>query len=850
MGETTDDKSLRVVDDAATLGAMCDFIQSLSSTIVNILRYPPGSAVVVMAIDRCEKSLAKIFETRTFFSLTESERILLVDLHPLAENIQVLAYIRSFVDSMVARGIRSLTFKKNLSREEILSFLYIVGEKPAEMKKKGLIADQLKARDVKNIFLDEKAFYVAISKDEGVAKISELDRLSKLDKDMVSLDQIKDGFFLRDLLSKVPRDRFGVGEEQIDELKRSIGFDSLKDAQKIDFDKVGPAIARSMEQWSKADQVDEGKAARDLDKVTPAEEEADKRVRRIAKTFEEMSKAILEFKQPEIRAKLVTDFMRVVTNFKGLTLAKILSARLSGDKDLDLKEQIIQQISAKKKSIVVDLLYKKYHRLAEGLSAGDFNISLEELSEGEGVLKKLMRLARAKEDQDFAAKLKRALGLTRMLTQEARTPQALLVLKIKRLFTKGPEVFIEEDLISNFRNVAGRLIEAGRPDVIRRIIDKMAQNFTNVDPEVRLKTVAAFVRVNQDVIELKRPKLLNEAFGLLIKQLKSESDQAVFTRIMAVVVTDFGKVLDLGDYTLASNILRALQRRKKECPEGVKKQILGEAIAKLSGDEESLVKILEAFKSDDQKTSEAVAALLRDFPTDKVLHLCLMLLKESEDMRVRKKCIAFLGSYQKKATDSILAHLIPSEPWFFNRNLINLLGDTADGKAVERIASFLNDPEERLRKAAISTLAKFGDKDSEARLVETFEEQPFSVQKILVHHFGRSRTLSAASRLITQMEKSAAATHDETYLISIIEALGRIGALEAAPAIARYLNKSRLRTLFHKPGDDLIAAALSALGHIGDEAFSGVVKKYLKHATPGVSRAAQKSFEQLSSAEN
>ncbi|MCZ7587103.1 MAG: hypothetical protein M5R36_29235 [Deltaproteobacteria bacterium] len=362
-----------IVDDKTALEALSDFIQSIGGTIVNIKRYPTGSSIIDMALERCMASLDRLFRDYASFTLSESERLLVVDAETLPEKYQARAFVRSFIDSMIARNIRSMSFERGLTHEEILAFLKLVGEKPEDLKQRGRLPDLIKDAGVTHVSIDQKVF-VAVTSEERVAKLSDLERLAKSGSDDVDPGEFREGQFLSHMIAKLPFDELGISPDQVDSLKKHIDFDRLKNAREVDFEKLGAYLARAMDQMSGADKVDDEAIADPAAKVTKELRQVDTRAGRIVETFVEISETILRFQHPEIRARLLAHFIKIITNFKELTLAKILTARLADSEDLDIKGQILSQISAKKKSRVIDLLLRKYVRLIEGLTADDFEM--------------------------------------------------------------------------------------------------------------------------------------------------------------------------------------------------------------------------------------------------------------------------------------------------------------------------------------------------------------------------------------------------------------------------------------------------------------------------------------------
>ncbi|MBZ0271142.1 HEAT repeat domain-containing protein [bacterium] len=840
--DPTDGRGL--THDPAMVEVVCDFVQAIGGTVVNIKRYPTGSAIISMALERCVETLRKLFDVKESFTVAESEKMILVDGDVLSDKIQSRAYVRTFIESLIARNVRSLTFSKGLDEKQILAFLGVFGDKPDDLKRRGSISELVAAAGVRDITLDEKVF-VVLNKGQAIADIAELDRLAQLGDDL-DPDQVRDSAMVNYIMSQVPFDKLGLKGEQVEALKAKIDYDKLKNAKKIDFEKIGPILARTFEQAAGSDELPE--PPRTIDGVSPMtsrETIADARVQQIVNTFSEMAESIFRFENPTIRAKLLNDFLRIVTNFKGLTLAKMLSRRISDSGDVDLKGEILGQISTKKRSLVIDHLIAKYYRLIDGLAPEDFNFTAEEIDESESTLKKIIQLARASQRTDIADKAQRAVSMVRLLSREGRTPEGLLVLKMKRLFAQESARLLDDDFLDGFGELAKRLVEQKRVDILRKLIERIASNFASDDAEVRGNTVMAFVRMHQELGSLSRPDLLNDGYGHLMKQLRREEDPQLFARILATMVSDSKRLVELGDFAVVTNLLRAFRRLRDETADPARGGIMGQAIDRVGKDAEVIATLVRVFQAQNDAESDQAAALLGQLAPGAVASAVLTLLKDSDDMRVRKKCMALLARMGLPVVPALLARLTPDQPWYFSRNILSLLADIGATGGIAQVVPFLTHQDERVRRAAISMLARAGGGEADAALAATYASQPDPLRSVLIAHFAQARNREAVAPLVAALADLADGSNDDRA-IAIVQALGQIGDASAAPAIRALLKRGGgLRGFFQKPNDAIVQAGIVALGRMGDADTPSLLKKFVHHSNPAIARAAQESIRAL-----
>ncbi|MCZ7587104.1 MAG: HEAT repeat domain-containing protein [Deltaproteobacteria bacterium] len=311
-------------------------------------------------------------------------------------------------------------------------------------------------------------------------------------------------------------------------------------------------------------------------------------------------------------------------------------------------------------------------------------------------------------------------------------------------------------------------------------------------------------------------------------------------------MADFHKLIELGDVVTPANILRQMTRQHDETSDASRRTIFGQALAKLRGDAGTADRLVSLLQGSNERDSEAAGKLLAMFDAEAVLVKVLHVIRDHEDMRIRKRLLSFVGRFGETARDQILAELSPVSPWYYNRNLLNLLADIADDSMVPRITAHLEAKDERERRAAFAALARISGDGAQEALAESFDRQPESIRKSFIQHFGKTRARSAVPKLLDHLKSLAITDQTESYAVSIIHALGQIGDAAGAAAIRELLHKgSGLRRFFAKPSDAVIEASIVALGQIGDAAAAGSIKGFTRHANPQIARAAQESMRAL-----
>jgi HEAT repeat protein len=146
---------------------------------------------------------------------------------------------------------------------------------------------------------------------------------------------------------------------------------------------------------------------------------------------------------------------------------------------------------------------------------------------------------------------------------------------------------------------------------------------------------------------------------------------------------------------------------------------------------------------------------------------------------------------------------------FVCRNALTLLGEIGGERALELVTGQLGNPDARVRREALRSLARIGDADSGAKLMELglLNDSDDDVRVAAAITAGELRVQRAVKPLMAMLEE----TKDPDRTIPLIRALGQLEDASAFSLIERYAVPS----LFSKPRTDVRIAAYRALYHFG-----------------------------------
>ncbi len=123
------------------------------------------------------------------------------------------------------------------------------------------------------------------------------------------------------------------------------------------------------------------------------------------------------------------------------------------------------------------------------------------------------------------------------------------------------------------------------------------------------------------------------------------------------------------------------------------------------------------------KTDESSASIIfmTEYPHSFTLPI-LNRLKESSDIKVRKRAVNFLSKAGESVIDPVIKELDKNQPWFVYRNLLAILGEIGFPSTVFIVKKFLLYKDRKVSKEAVRALLKIGSQSAVKVMAENFQE--------------------------------------------------------------------------------------------------------------------------------
>ena len=151
---------------------VAEAIVIINKATKNLRLYPPSSAIIVNTIDKLQEVFLDIFAQETSLDFAEAEKQLLVGGEALPPKEQVLLQVVSFVDLLINFSLKSISFQKGMSREELIAFLGLIVQPPVSGNQGDALQAALAEKQVTHIILNQKVY---IAKDQDSQLMASLD---------------------------------------------------------------------------------------------------------------------------------------------------------------------------------------------------------------------------------------------------------------------------------------------------------------------------------------------------------------------------------------------------------------------------------------------------------------------------------------------------------------------------------------------------------------------------------------------------------------------------------------------------------------------------------------------------
>jgi len=398
----------------------------------------------------------------------------------------------------------------------------------------------------------------------------------------------------------------------------------------------------------------------------------------------------------------------------------------------------------------------------------------------------------------------------------------------------------------NIPRLLQKLYRAQRHDTVLKLVENLLDNLEDMSPEIRLKTAETLRNIPAALEMSRRLQEFPVAYEMkdrLLERLERERELSEVYTTLAACLASLAQTFILSeDYDAALDIIDTFWRHNSsdDTRKPEQRRTALEAVATVASPE-VLDNLADILREGDIQTITEVAEILIKFE-DKSVQPLIQVLKDSEDLLVRRVTFEALENIGKDAILTLINDLEKYNPWHMYRNIISILAEIGNRSIIQSLARFIKHQNPEVRRETIKALSKIRTPETISLLVEALGDRDEQVQKEACIGLGRMRDVSTAPILMDVLKppRSFKKQRHRTNAVktAALWALGEIGDYSAIPYCREILQKRSWLPFLGKGKDDLRAAAALALGRIDSDECREILQQYRDDRSDAVRRAA------------
>ncbi len=408
------------------------------------------------------------------------------------------------------------------------------------------------------------------------------------------------------------------------------------------------------------------------------------------------------------------------------------------------------------------------------------------------------------------------------------------VLKVISWDTLGLDARVESLLEGNrifslpagkFQRFIRELLEADRPDAIRRLLERYTSGLAQDAVAVRESVSDGLGQL----VTLHLPRECEQIVGTaILDRFVLETDPRVKVVVAQAAANLLAMLVSTGRSEPA---LRVLERLDATAP------LAMDALAPAFGEARRATELItQICTCDPDSLSRYVMPLVVRLGGAVAPHL-IDALGSEEDRNRRGRLVKALKTIGEP-TYPFLVDALRSTAWFVVRNALNVLGDIGTTAQVEAIGRTLSHGDPRVRRAAGRALGKIGGADAERLLVGAMGDKDAETQAEVLLCLGAMKAQSAIPGL-AELARAKLIGTDEKVQELAVTTLGQIGTDASVHALGEII---RAKSFFGGSTPAIRIAAARALSAIKTPAARAALKTA---ASAESDRATKAAIEKL-----
>jgi HEAT repeat protein len=330
----------------------------------------------------------------------------------------------------------------------------------------------------------------------------------------------------------------------------------------------------------------------------------------------------------------------------------------------------------------------------------------------------------------------------------------------------------EKILMRLFAHITDRFQEESR----NAEMDDALEEFYN-NKLIAFKTLP--IRIQERITNKKLMEAMQKNADEILDRFNGPLSEKEFSDF----INRFQRVIPLlaekGEYMLVSKIIDSARKHLDD--RDVRRRSLTKRLFDYISSTNILETLKEAFNSDDKQLRDLSLAVFISFGRQSVPML-LDLLKTHEDKWVRKQLIRALMDIGPAGVQPMINELYKKgNPWYFLRNIINILGEIGDRRIAGKLNLLLFNEHPQVREETIMAIYRISPDTAETHVVKALEDQDPRVREKAIYCLGMLGSVNErVMQFYMDVLEGRVALDNEALQIQVYNAIGQLGHMEEA----------------------------------------------------------------------
>jgi len=778
------------------------FVVNAHAATVNMRLYPLSSSMVVETFEKAKEALDQIFKSSERIGVATVENNLLINDTRLDDIDQQKAPVRSFIAWMNERGLSNIEFNRGVTGDELQNVFSVMGA-VTDMADRSKLTDELVERGVEHVSVNQRVYVAVATSDTG-------EIIGTMSGPSAPLDALKDELLIRYLMGKI--DLGSVEDRELLEVLSDPG-------------KVGGLLSTFLSE--------EGSEGGVLMKSQKAEE-----------ALTSLAEMVDQIEDESLRESMASQITSVVAEMSPREMTSVLTGHAPETLNIKhIRENVLTMLSDNQLLDMIDSLIDEYVEMKEEVGDLQPTWTRERLNG----LNELLTEVRGDRGSEIGTAIDKKLDAAGIA--EERDPHTgTRVLSAYQMLggrLEEEDVQLDDGVDNTVPKQIRQLYAMEESDLAAGMLLKLAENFKSDSPTVR-RFASRLADETLDGLDEEHGALaVDVLYNELVSAMGREDDYESFQNMVQTASKTAQLYMKAGSAEQAGSILELLMSLSSaESGKGEElKKVAVDATTELMGpegmiDPEAL--LLEPDADKRLKTIKALASLGPD-----ALSPLVDMVKDRGRIEFRDGVLEALQSAGAPGVTAIVRELEKENPWYVYRNMLNVVADLRLAEGLPQVSALASNPDERIRREAIRTLARIGSRDSLGVVMNGANDASPAVRRTAVRVLGLFGDSSVAPFLLEIINGQGMRGKEEDHAVmeAACLAVGDLRDSSYVPQLAELMSKGGL----FKKGrpDEIRAAAAVALGTIGDPLAIPVLEKAAKDQSVMVHSSADKSLRRL-----